>query len=274
MTALANRLAERPRPLLRTRHNAHPGRSHARNRWRYGRATSALVAPTEAIRRQLLGGGLANAERVVTLRGGVDLASFASASDGAGVRARLGVPADGALIGVVAGFRFMKAHDVLIEALSRLVGAGRSVRCVLAGRGPEEGRVRRAVAAAGLTGRVTITGLLDDLPGAMAAIDVAVYAPAYSDGMSRVLFEYLAAGRPVVAARVGVVPEILEDGRTAILVPAEDPDALAQGITRLLDAPDLAGRIGLAGQDLVRRELSGAHVARRLLELYARTLTG
>jgi glycosyltransferase involved in cell wall biosynthesis len=272
LAAVANRVAGRARPLVRTRHIVHPVRAHALNRWLYRRATSAVIAPTEAIRRQLVGGGLVAADRVVTLRGGVDLPRFAAPADGAGARARLGVPPGRALVGVIAGFRFMKAHDVIIEAARRLADAGPPVHVLLAGRGPEEDRIRRAVADAGLRDHVTIAGALDDLPAAMAALDIAVYAPAYSDGMSRVLFEYLAAARPVVAARVGVVTEVLEDGRTALLVPAEDASALAQGIVRLVDDPALAERIGQAGQDLVRSGLSGAHVAGRLASIYAAAL--
>ncbi len=62
----------------------------------------------------------------------------------------------------------------------------------------------------------------------MAALDIALYSAIESDGMSRVLFEYLAAGKPVIASRVGVVPEVLEDGKTALLVPAGDAGALAR----------------------------------------------
>jgi len=267
LAAIATRIGRR-RPLVRTRHIVHPVRAHALNRWLYGRATWAVITPTEAIRRQLLGGGVARPERVLTLRGGVDFARFAQPADGAAVRTHLGIPPEGPLVGVVAGFRFMKAHDVVVDAFGRLA-ARRPAHLLLAGQGPEEGRIRRAIAVAGLDARVSIAGALADVPAALAAMDVAVYAPAYSDGMSRVLFEYLAAGRPVVAARVGVVGEILEDRRTALLVPAEDPAALADAIQGLLDDPDLARRIGRAGQDLVRDGLSGAHVARRLEALYA-----
>ena len=72
--------------------------------------------------------------------------------------------------------------------------------------------MRAQVEAAGLGDRISILGFVDDLPAAMAALDIALYSALESDGMSRVLFEYLASGVPVVASRVGVVPEILEDG--------------------------------------------------------------
>src|SRR5204862_100275 len=73
-----------------------------------------------------------------------------------------------------------------------------------------------------------------DLPAVMAALDIGLYVPLESDGMSRVLFEYLAAGRPLIASRTGVVPEVLPDGEHAVLVPAGDAGALAEAIARLV----------------------------------------
>jgi len=115
---------------------------------------------------------------------------------------------------------------------------------------------------------ISILGFVDDLPATMAALDVALYSPLESDGMSRVLFEYLASGVPVVASRVGVVVEVLEDGRTALLVPAGEPEPLATAITRLLEDRALRLRLGTAGSELARASLSGARLAERLSALY------
>ena len=93
-----------------------------------------------------------------------------------------------------------------------------------------------------------MAGFVADLPAAIAAFDVALYAAFESEGMSRVLFEYLAMGKPVVATRVGVVPEVLEDGRTALLVPADEPGPLTEAIERLLDDAGLRARLGAAGE--------------------------
>jgi glycosyltransferase involved in cell wall biosynthesis len=111
-------------------------------------------------------------------------------------------------------------------------------------------------------------GFLDDLPTMMTALDIALYAALESDGMSRVLWEYLASAVPVVATRVGVVPEVLEDGATALLVPAAEPAPLAAAIERLLRDAALRRRVGAAGADLVRQRFSGARLAERLAAIY------
>jgi glycosyltransferase involved in cell wall biosynthesis len=91
--------------------------------------------------------------------------------------------------------------------------------------------------------------------------------------MSRVIFEYLAAGRPLIAARVGVVPEVLTDREHAALVPAGDAEALADALERLLRHPNEAARLAEAGRRLVEERYSGARVAAALEERYSRLVS-
>ena len=116
----------------------------------------------------------------------------------------------------------------------------------------------------------SLHGAAADVPGTMAALDLALYVPLESDGMSRVVFEYLAAGCPLLASRVGVVPEVLVDGEHAALVPAGDAAALAAGLARLLDDADRRRRLGEAGRRLVLERYSGARLAAALEAHYAR----
>jgi glycosyltransferase involved in cell wall biosynthesis len=271
LAALANRMSYLRRPLVRTRHIVQPVRPHALNRWLYGRATDQVVTVTEAIRRQLVAGGLGVENRVVTMPGGVDVDRFRPDPEPPrdhGIRATLGLPRDVPIIGLVSGFRVMKGHQTVVEAAARLAAGGRRFHLLLIGQGPFAPKVRAQVEAAGLGDRISILGFVDDLPAAMAALDVGLYSALESDGMSRVLFEYLAAGVPVVASRVGVVPEILEDGCTARLVPAGEPEPLVDAIAWLLDDPARRRAIGAAGAALVRARYSGARLAEQLTALY------
>jgi glycosyltransferase involved in cell wall biosynthesis len=271
LAALANRASYLRRPLVRTRHIVQPVRPHALNRWLYGRATDRIVTVTEAIRRQLVAGGLAAEDRVVTMPGGVDVDRFradALPTRDKGIRATLGLPHDVPIIGLVSGFRVMKGQQIVVEAAARLAAGGLRFQLVLIGQGPFAARVRAQIEAAGLGDRVSVLGFVDDLPATMAALDVALYSALESDGMSRVLFEYLASGVPVVASRVGVVPEILEDGRTALLVPAGEPGPLAEAVARLIADPSRRREIGSAGAALVHARYSGARLAERLTALY------
>jgi glycosyltransferase involved in cell wall biosynthesis len=271
LAAIANRLSYARRPVVRTRHIVQPVRPHALNRWLYRSATDFVVTVTDAIRRQLLASGLGVDDRVVALPGGVDIERYRPAArpaHGLDPRAVVKVPPDVPLVGLVGGFRVMKGHETVVAAAARLAAAGHRFHLVFVGQGPFSQRVRGLVETAGLADRVSFVGFFDDLPAMMAALDVGLYAALESDGMSRVLWEYLAAGVPVVATRVGVVPEVLEDGATALLVPAGEPAPLAAAIERLLRDPALRKRLGEAGADLVRERFSGARLAERLTALY------
>jgi len=272
IAALANRLSKTPRPLFRTRHIVHAVRPHAANRWLYGTATNFVVTVTEAIRRQYVASGLLPPERVVTLPGGVDAEEFHPGLDGSSLRGDLGIPRDRLLVGLVSGLRVMKGHEVAVHAAALLAQDGIRPHFLFIGKGRREERIRELIGAEGLEDRVTLLGFVPDVSRAMAALDIALYIPLESDGMSRVVFECLALGRPLVASRVGVVPEILVDGRDALLVPAGDPELLRAAIRRLVADPVLRTSLGLAARRLVMVHYSGARVAARLVNLYTAVL--
>ncbi len=269
LAAAANRLRRQPRPLVRTRHIVQAVRPHALNRWLYRRATDLVVTVTEAIRRQYVASGLVAPDRVVTLPGGVDRNIFHPGVDGAAARRALDPPGGVPLVGVVSGLRAMKGHQVAVDAAVRLSREGRNFHLVFVGRGAHEAAVRRAIAESGLAARVKVPGFAPDVAAVMAALDIALYPALESEGMSRVVFEYLAMGKPLVASRVGVVPEVLEDGATALLVPGGDAAALAAALARLLDDSALRQKLGEAGVRLTADRLSGARLAAELGRLYA-----
>jgi glycosyltransferase involved in cell wall biosynthesis len=267
LAALANRLSSNPRPLIRTRHIVQAIRPHALNRWLYGRATDLVVTVSEAIRRQCVGAGLAPANRVVTLPGAADGERFRPAGGGP-LRDELGVPDGVPLVGLLSGFRVMKGHAIVVDAAERLVASGRVFHLVFVGSGPFEAAVRERVSRAGLTDRVSFLGFVDDPSRLVPSLDIALYPPLESDGMSRALFEYMASGRAVIASRVGAAAEVLSDGETALLVPGGDAPELVRALERLLEDSALRRGLGHRAAALARERYTGARVAERLVEHY------
>lgn len=272
LAALVNRLARTWRPIVRTRHIVLPVRGHRLNRWLYGYATALVHTVTEAIRAQLVAGGLVVPARAVAIHGGVDAERFARALPPAGLRGALGAGPGDVLLGLAGGLRAMKGHGLVLDALRLAEEAGVRPRMAFIGGGSWEARVRAQVAAAGRTEQVRLTGFVEDLPPVLAALDAALYVPLESEGMSRMAFELLAAGRPLVAARVGAVPEILMDGEHARLVPAGDAPALAAALAEVAGDAGLRARLAAAGHQLVSDRYSGARVAAALEERYAALL--
>jgi len=269
LAALVNRRSAQPRPLVRTRHIVQALRPHALNRWLYGRATDLVVTVSEAIRRQCVAAGLARADRVVTLPGAADGDRYRPSGPSA-LRHELHVPEDVPIVGLVSGFRVMKGHGVVLDAAEALAGAGRRFHLVFAGRGPFEVGMRERVTQAGLVDRVSFLGFVEDPATLVGGLDIALYPPLESDGMSRVLFEYLASGRAVIASRVGAAAEVLEDGVTALLVPGGDAPELARALDRLLREGGLRQALGRQAGVTAHERFTGARVAERLLGHYRR----
>jgi glycosyltransferase involved in cell wall biosynthesis len=274
LAAIANRLSPQRRPLVRTRHIVQPIRPHALNRWLYGQATDLVVTVSEAIRRQCLAAGLALPDHVVALPGGADGERFRPGHDGAALRQELKLATGVPLVGLLSGFRVMKGHAMVVEAAQRLAGSGRAFHLLFVGQGPFEAATRESVARAGLGDRVSFLGFVDDPARVVGSLDIALYPPLESDGMSRVLFEYLAAGRAVIASRVGVAAEVLTDDESALLVPGGDAPELARALATLLDDGALRRRLGERAAALCHERLTGARVAASLLDHYRRLAAG
>lgn len=259
-------------PIVRTRHIVHPVRNHVLNRWLYRRATAHVVAVSGLIRDQYLMSRLLSAARVTALRGGVDAARFHPGVDGTAWRRELGIPAGAPLVGVLGGLRSMKGHAVFLTAARLLLARRPGVRFVLVGDGREAERLRALAQELGLGEAAMLVGAVPAPEIAVAAFDVAVYPSIASEGMGRVVFEYMAAGRPIVASRVGLASEVLEDGVNARLVAPGDAEGLAAAIERMLDDRDQARAFGAAARTLVEAHYAGPVVAEALERIYRRVL--
>lgn len=165
-----------------------------------------------------------------------------------------------------------KGVDDLLAACARLAGRHPGLRLVLAGAGELEWARRRA-AELGIAGRVETPGWLD--AGARQAELARAWLfclPSHAEGLPMAMLEAMAAGVPVVATRVGAIPEAVGDGVEGLLVPARDAAALALAIGRLLDDRMLHARLACAARGAVERHYSTAVVCARLAALYARLL--
>ena len=191
---------------------------------------------------------------------------------GTDVRAELGIAAGAPVIVAVGQLRSEKALELLIEAAGRLAPRHEGLTVLLPGRGPEEEALRAA--AAGLDGTVRFLGLRDDIPDVLAACDIAVCC-SYREGSPLSVMEYMAAGLPVVATRVGGVPDLLDDGVHGLLVRPGDADGLETAIAELLADPARRARMGELARERQQAEFDldamVGHVQELYEQLFART---
>ena len=184
-------------------------------------------------------------------------------------RLALGIPAEGALVVAVGNLYPVKDHASLLCAQARLPG----VRVAIAGRGAEEEPLRRLAAKLGVAERLHLLGLRDDVETVFAAGDVFAQ-PSLSEGLPLAVLEAMASALPVVASRVGGIPEAVQDGRTGFLTPPADPEALAAALARVLESGERGASLGQAGRERAIAEFSVDHMVNRYRELYARLRGG
>jgi glycosyltransferase involved in cell wall biosynthesis len=234
------------------------------------RLATAIVAnsgATAARVRDLPGA----AAKLAIVPNGVDLERFAPAVPDAGLSRALGLDPAVPVVGYFGRLEHGKGVDVLIDAAARLHDKLPPTAFLFVGDGPlREALVARA-AAAGLP--ACFAGHRDDAP-ALLRLCAVVVLPSRQEAFGRVLIEAMAVGVPVVASHVGGIPEVCTDGVTALLVPPEDPDALAVAIAlTLADEAATQARVEAARADVCARFTQSAHAA-RLQAVYARVLGG
>ena len=193
------------------------------------RQAHRVISVSGALRERVLELGLPP-KQVIVQHNGVDREKF-TLQDKTAVRARLGLPPDRPIILYVGNFVPEKGVDTLVMALKHLRESGRKdVLLALVGSGPLEPALHSLVAQFGLQENVTFCGRRPhtEIPDWMAACDV-FCLPSLREGCPNVVLESLSSGRPVVAARVGGVPELLTEA-TGLMVPAGEPDAFAKAL--------------------------------------------
>jgi glycosyltransferase involved in cell wall biosynthesis len=147
------------------------------------------------------------------------------------------------VIGTLTVLRPEKALDLLVETAARLKAEFPELRVLVAGTGREEGRLRRLIAERRLEQTVMLLGFRPVVADVLSALDVAIHT-SDREGSPLAVLESMAAGKAIVATRVGGVPALVRDGEHGLLVPPRDPAALAAAVARLLRNDRLRERLG------------------------------
>ena len=236
---------------------------------RIQRRSSIVLANSSAIREDLIARDGFAAEHVRVIRNAVDMDRFAVAGDR---KLWLRGARDGRLVVLVGNMHSdVKGHAYVIEAAPKVIARFPETRFVFIGDGSLRPELERQIAERGLSQHFLLLGRRDDVPELLASCDLAIL-PSLAEGLPNALLEYMAAALPTVATQVGGSAEILEDGRTGLLIPRKDAGALADAILRLLENSELARALGQAGQRQVRAKFSFARLTSETAELYGELL--
>lgn len=248
------------RPVVATFHGAVDVNPNERfRRIKFGlmnKTVSHFVTVSDSLKHAMQAAGLTADEHTSALYNGVDLSRY-DIPRHRRLTEELGLPRDALLIGSLGNIRPAKAYDVLIQAAGQVIQARPEAHFLVAGHINESvfRPLKTLMAELSLEDRIHFLGFRPDTAEFLRGLDAFALSSS-SEGFSIATVEALAAGLPVVATRCGGPEEILEHGRTGLLVPANDPEALAEAISRVLSDKPLAESLSAAGRAKARSRFS------------------
>ncbi len=255
----------RPKYIV-TRRMDYPEPKNYYTRYLYNRRVDGVVAISRSVVDCLLEAGV-NRRSIRLIYSGIDPLPFRALSS-AEQRAN-----DSAVVAMLAVLEERKGHRFLLDAARVLKDRGRKIRYVFAGDGSHKSQIQRMVQTLGLRDEVSFLGFIKDVPRFLSSIDVLVL-PSLFEGLGVAALEAMAAGKPVVATRVGGLAESIIDGETGFLVPPQDGIALADSIEKLVADPSMARAMGLKGAARVQSSFTIEQMASQNEAYYYALLDG
>jgi glycosyltransferase involved in cell wall biosynthesis len=253
---------------------ARPGRYGAATRL-IGTLTPLTIAISCHVRRMLERSRQRRPGTVRVVHYGIDATGWSSTdAEQARMRERFGLATGDVAVAICARLIPGKGHELLIEAAERALLRAPRLRVLVAGHGPLRSRIERRAEELP-SGTVRLLGFLDEIRDLMKACDVLAFptSPQLDEGFGLAALEAMAAGRAVVATTVGALPEVVQPGRTGILVPPEDPSALADALVELATNPSMREELGRRGEERARAEFGIERMVSRTVGVYREALS-
>ncbi|MFQ6038147.1 MAG: glycosyltransferase family 4 protein [Candidatus Aminicenantales bacterium] len=263
--SMAASLAKVPIRLI-SRRVDFPLKKHFFSRQKYTRRIDAIIAISEGVKNVLVDSGI-DPNLITVIPSGIDFSAFERPEDKGDLRHELGLDPDAFLVGIVAHLAHHKGHQYLIRATHYLKEHSPKIKVLIIGEGPLRMELDKLARSIHVEDMVFFLGFRDDVPRILRSLDVFVLS-SYLEGMGSSILDAMACRLPVVATRVGGIPEVVVHRKTGILVPPRSPKALAQAIIRLYEDRDLAARLGEEGYNIVHEKFSADAMAARVIELY------
>ena len=233
------------------------------NKWRafiYKHGCAKIVADAQVIKKQLVEQNGIPADKIAVIGSGVDLARFAPDRDRMKLRQELGFSAETPVIVNIGMIRYDKGQTKLIKAARIVLQQRPDAQLIFVGQATgdrwREAQLRQRIHQAGLEDKIIMLGYRWDTPDILAAADIVVIASLGTEASSIVLREAFAAGRPVVATRIGDVPEVVKDRENGLTVEPDNPEALAEAILEFLSNKQLAAHCAASALQYARDHFS------------------
>lgn len=232
------------------------------DRW-FLRGFAAVVGVSGAVLDQLRRSGVRE-DRLLRIANGIDTDRFWPAARA--LEHPMGA-VHTVLVGCAGRLTYQKGFDLLLRAAAEVVSQSPNVSFAIAGDGEEREKLNRLACSLGIESKIHFLGPVREMASFYHSLDIFVMPSRY-EGMPMALLEAMASQQPIVAARVGQVPDLIEDGETGLLIRPDEPGELADAILRLVRNPDLASRMARRAHARVVERYSSQAMADRYLEVY------
>jgi len=230
--------------------------------------TDKIITLTQRGKEEHINYKIAKPEKFIPIYSGIDLKKFKDYQwDSIKEKQRLDIPLDAPLIGTVTRLEFVKGNQYFFSALPGIVDAFPNIRVFIVGDGSQLHSFERYSKERGIEKNVVFLGLCKDIARIVSLLDILVLS-SLNEGMGKCLLEAQALGVPVVATRVGGIPEVVKEGLTGILVPAENSPALANAIIGLLRDIELRKTMAQEAKKWVDERFSQEAMVKKIIELY------
>jgi glycosyltransferase involved in cell wall biosynthesis len=231
------------------------------------RFTDGFIAVSRAVKENMVQQQGVPAHKIRVIHNGVDPYQFRVRESQTVARQALGLPVGIPVIGCIGRLELIKGHSYLVDAMIQIRARLPQAVLLVVGAGTAQAALREQVRKRGLSGVVLVVGGQQDIRPFLQAMDLFVL-PSLDEGFGIALLEAMAMELPIVASNVGGIPEVVDNGKTGVLVSPRDSDALAQAIVALLKHEEKRHRMGMLGRERVLSRFTAQHSASQLEALY------
>jgi len=232
------------------------------------RITGRIIALTELEKNDFLRYKVGTPEKIAVIYQGLELEVFFTAgADKARIRKELGIAPDDFVVGMIGRLEPIKGIHYLIQGAREILKESGKVKFIVCGEGSLRQNLTRDCFERGLADKFIFTGWRENTREILSLFDVLVL-PSLNEAVGMVLIEAQACGIPVVATRVGGIPEVVKDNQSGILVEARDSLSLAKAIRRLVKDASLRQTMGAWGREWVKGKFSAKEMADKTTQLY------
>ncbi len=225
-----------------------------------------IVAVSDEIKREMLKYRIPE-KKIEVVDNGIDLGRFNKDISTKEIKREFNINDDNKIVGTIGSLRYEKGHIYLLRAAKEIIENHKYVKFMIIGDGPLRKYLANEIINLGIKDNVIFTGYRKDIPEMLSVFDIFVL-PSIKEGLPLVLLEAMAAGKPVIASKVGAVPKIIKNNKNGILIKSKSIPELKSAIDFILDNKEKVERLTTEGYVTVKKEFSSEIMCEKYLNLY------